>query len=154
MIQKTLIEIDGKKYMSPKAAGDLWDMTSQKVAAECKAGRVVGATKDSGGHYIIPIEARKPLDSDTIRRTLIALLAMKNRPGNHLLDETGAPELFEYLQGIGMLEGTDLNTAQLTDKGMEIATAGKPILIDWVNAGVTVIGVLGSLASIWSVIPK
>lgn len=50
----------------------------------------------------------KPLDGETIRRTLIALLAMKNKPGNDLLDETGAIDLFQYLQGIGLLEGTDL----------------------------------------------
>lgn len=154
MLQKTLIEIDGKKYMSPKAAGDLWDMSPQKVAAECKAGRIVGATKDSGGHFIIPIEARKPLDAETIRKVLIALLAMKNKPGTNLLDENGATELHEYLRDIGLVEGQNLRMAVLTNKGMELATTGKLVEVDWPNAAVNVISIIGSLASIWGIILK
>lgn len=154
MLQKTLIEIDGKMYMSPKAAGDLWDLSPQKVTAECKAGRIVGATKDSGNHYIIPIDSRKPLDNETIRKILIALLAIKNKPGNDLFDEKGADDLFGYLRDIGLLEGHDLKTATLTIKGMELATAGNPVEVDWINAGVTIISIIGSLASIWGVIPK
>ena len=34
--------------MSPKAAGDKWNMSPQKVTAACKDARVVGVTKDSG----------------------------------------------------------------------------------------------------------
>ncbi len=152
MNRKVLVEIDGKKYMSPKAAGDLWDMSTQKVTAECKAGRVAGATTDTGGHYIIPIDAKKPLDSETIRKILISLLAMKNRPGSEFIDEEGAFELHDYLCDIGLIEGDDLKTAILTNKGMELATSGKPIEVDWVNASLTVFNILGTIMSIWGAV--
>ena len=154
MMQKSLIEINGIKYMSPKAAGGLWGMSSQKVTTECKAGRIVGATKDSGGHWIIPIDSKKPLDRETIRKTLVALLAMKNRPGTSLFDESGADDLFAYLRDIGLVEGSSLTSASLTNAGMDIATSGKRVKIDWFNAGATIIGIVGSAASIWSAIPK
>lgn len=71
--------------MSTKAVADLWSLSSQRVAATCKDGRVVGACKDLNGHYIISVDTKKPLDKETIRTILISLLAMKNRPGNRLI---------------------------------------------------------------------
>lgn len=153
MKQKALVEIDGKKYMSPKAAGDLWSMSHQAVTAACNEGRVEGVARDSGNHFIIPIDAKKPIEKETIRKILISLLAMKNRPGSELLNHSGADELFSYLESIGLIEGNDLWTAALTNKGMEWATSGARIQIDWVNAGITLLSVLRSLASIWSAMP-
>ena len=112
MRQRTLTEINGITYMSPKATGDKWDMSSQKVTAACKDARVVGATKDSGNHWIIPIDSPYPLGKEQIRQVLIAILAVKNKPGIRYPE--GTEQLFGYLRDIGLLEKT--NT--LTDRGM------------------------------------
>ena len=154
MKQKSLIELNGIKYMSPKAAGDLWDMSSQKVTADCQAGRVVGAVKDSGNHFIIPVDSPKPLDRETIRRTLVALLAMKNKPGKYGSNCANESKLFDYLCGLNLLEGRNLYSAELTERGMEFATSGKPVRINWIDAGVTVLNILGSLSSIWGLLSK
>lgn len=140
--------------MSPKAAGDLWEISHQAVTSACKDGRIAGVAKDSSGHFIIPIDTWKPLDRESIRKVLVSLLAIKNRPGSQMLDQNGSNELFQYLHDIGLLEGNDLWTASLTNRAMEIATSGERIQIDWPNAAVTILGVLGSLASLWSAIPK
>jgi len=132
--------------MSPKAAGDKWNMSPQKVTAACKDGRVVGATKDSSDRYIIPIDSPHPMEKEQIRMTLIAILALKNRPESRLPD--GIEQLFSYLRDIELLEGKDT----LTDKGMDWATSGNKVDVNWVNASTTILGVLGSLASIWSVV--
>lgn len=148
MKQRALVEINGITYMSPKAAGDKWELSSQKVTAACRDGRVVGAIKDSSDRFVIPIDSPPPLEKEQIRQALIAILALKNRPGTRLTGETN--QLFGYLRAIGVLEGADT----LTDKGMGWATAGESVKVDWKNASVTILGVIGSLASIWSVIPK
>ena len=148
MRQRMLTELNGITYMSPKAAGDKWNMSPQKVTAACKDARVVGAIKDSGNRWIIPIDSPCPLEKEQIRTALIAVLAAKNWPGTRL--PGGTDLLFDYLRAIDLLEGTDT----LTDKGMQLATAGKSASIDWKNAGATILSVIGSLASIWSVIPK
>ena len=149
MKQKSLIDINGITYMSVKAAGERWNISSGKVSQACKDGRVSGAIKDSSNHYIIPMDSKKPLDKEMIRMTMIALLAIKNRPDTSLsLDNTD--DLFLYLQAIDLIEGVDLYSSTLTNKGMELATSGKVISIDWKNAATTIIGIIGSLASIWS----
>lgn len=148
MRQRTLTEINGITYMSPKAAGDWWNISPQKVTAACKDARVVGATKDSGNRWIIPIDSPHPLEKEQIRQVLIAVLAVKNRPGTRLPD--GTEQLCDYLRSINLLEGTDT----LTDRGMQLATAGETVSVDWKNAGATILSVIGSLASIWSAIPK
>lgn len=154
MRQKTLCEIGGVKYMAPKAAADLWNMNTQAITAACMDGRVAGAIKDSSNHYIIPINAKAPLQRETIRTVLISLLAMKNRPGeipNDLLNthQLDAKALFDYLRSTGYLEGNSLMNSVLTNKAMELATSGNSINVDWLNAGITILNVIGSLASIW-----
>ena len=144
MRQRVLTEINGITYMSPKAAGDKWNMSPQKVIAACKDGRVVGATKDSK-FWIIPVDSPHPLEKEQIRQILIAILAVKNRPETRLPD--GTEQLFGYLRDIGVLEGIDT----LTDRGMEMATTGKRVTLNWKDTSETILGMIGSLASIWSV---
>jgi len=147
-MQKSLVEINGIKYMSPKAAGDMWGMNCQKVTSACKDGRVVGAVKDSSNHFIIPINSLHPLEKEQIRTILIALLVTKNNTKVSL--PSGIEQLLDYLRSIGLIEGRDT----LTDKGMKLATSGKEIQIDWKNVAMNILGIISNLASIWSAIPK
>ena len=94
------------------------------------------------------IDSLCPLEKETIRQALISILAIKNRPQTNLPD--GTDRLFDYLRGIGMIEGDNI----LTDKGMVMATSGVAVKVNWLNAGLTILIVLGSLASIWGVLPK
>ena len=66
-MMRALAEINGVKYMAPKAAGDLWKISRQRVTAACKDGRVVGVCFDLKGHYMIPVNSKKPLERETIR---------------------------------------------------------------------------------------
>lgn len=131
-----------------KAAGDKWNMSTQKVTAACKDGRVVRAMKDSGNRWIIPIDSPHPLEKEQIRQILIAILAVKNRPETRL--PNGTERLFGYLRAIDLLEGTET----LTERGMQLATVGESVSIDWKNVSATILSVIGSLASIWGVIPQ
>lgn len=162
LFQLPLIEINGVRYMSPKAAAGIWvGLTWQKIVAECKAGKVLGATKDSSNKWIIPADAKRPLDNLEIRKILISLLWLKNKPGT-VVEEVQREQLLEvldYLRDTGFIEpyssenGISLIGLTLTDKGMHLATEGKKTGIDWVNAGITLVQVLGSIASIWGVVP-
>ena len=158
--QKNICEIAGKRYMSPSAAGELWDMKYQAVTNACIDGRIVGACKDSSDKWIIPVTADKPLDYEVIRQMLISTLALKNR--NMDISEnlsTDVIRVYEYLIKIGMFELMDnisSNTVKdlvLTDRGMKIATEGKKIDIDWMNASTTIIQVVASIITIWQALP-
>ena len=73
---------------------------------------------------------------------------VKNRPETRL--PNGTERLFGYLRAIDLLEGTET----LTERGMQLATVGESVSIDWKNVSATILSVIGSLASIWGVIPQ
>ncbi len=156
MVQRKLVEIDGRKYMSPSAAGDLWNMKHQAVTRACIDGRIVGATQDSSEKWIIPIEARKPLETEVIRQILICILVLKNRQES--IDRQSLEDVnkvYQYLIDVGLIEKTDEKTIDsirnlvLTDKGMKIATEGKHTNIKGINAGTTVVQLVASVITIW-----
>lgn len=158
--QKNICEIAGKRYMSPSVAGELWNMKYQAVTNACIDGRIIGAYRDSGNRWIIPIDAVKPLDLENIRQILISTLALKNR--NSDIAGSWSPDVitvYDYLIEIGMFEPTEnlsantLKNLVLTDKGMRIATEGKKMNIDLMNAGVTIVQVVASVITIWQALP-
>ena len=159
-MQRKMCEIDGKRYMSPSSAADLWNTSYQSVTKACKDGRIPKACKDSGGKWIIPVDAIAPLDSESIRKLLISTLAIKN--GNisapQSLNVDNIRLVYTYLSDIGCiehLENITLRTpceAVLTDKGFHIATEGKPLNLDWVNISTTFVQVVSSVITIWQAI--
>ena len=152
MKQKKLCEIDGIIYMSPGSAGDLLNYSVQKVTAACNGGRVENAIKDSSGKWIIPVNSRKPLELEQIRKILICLISMKNKPSNQNLDlaVNQIEALFEYLKNTGYIEEFSIVSSMfpydvvLTEKGIRTATEGSAVDIDWIN----VIGILTNIISI------
>ncbi len=154
--QRSLIKIGNMTYMSPKAAGDLWNMKYQSVTAACVDGRVIGAIKDSSDKFIIPIDAFKPLDKEEIRKLMITTLYLKNRPSFDIgfNDNEQIVKLYTYLEGIGYIEPFNSSSnkipyeAILTDKGMHLATEGGHVDIDWCNIGITVIQIAASMITI------
>ena len=158
-MQKSIVEINGITYMSPAAAADKWsNISRQKIVAECKAGKVIGACVDSSNKWIIPIDAHPPIDDESIRKVLISLLCLKNKPDIQMVDinKNQIELVVDYLRKTGYLESNnDVETSELkdlvlTDKGIHVATEGKQMNLDWVNAGATLIQVIGSIASIIS----
>lgn len=159
MSQKTLTKIGDVTYMSPKSAGDLWGMTHQKVTAECKAGKVIGAIKDSKNGWIIPINATKPLNEEEIRGLLILVLMLKNKHAEipNTINMERMKSLFQGLVGYRYIEPFDLTSGViypgdfvLTDEGMNIATSGKKVTMDWRNWTLQFYNGVGTLASIAS----
>ncbi len=155
-VQRNLIEINGIKYMTPKTAGDLWDMSRQAVVQACKNGYVVGACKDSMDKWIIPVETVRPLNKEDIRQLRGGILTLKNKqmPAVGIsLDE--AKIVYGYLSDIGLIEMLDelsidnIKDLVLTEEGMGIATDGKQIIIDWVKTGITVIQLAASVLTIY-----
>lgn len=154
--QRALIKIGNMTYMSPKLAGDLWGIKYQSVTAACVDGRVIGALRDSSGKFIIPIDAYKPLEKEDIRKLMITTLYLKNRPSTDIgyTDNEQIVKLFSYLEGIGYIEPFNINSNKipyevvLTDKGMQLATKGGHVNIDWCNIGITLIQVAASIITI------
>lgn len=152
--QKPLVEIEGKQYMSPKAAAGLWGLSTQKVVVECKKGKILGACKDSKDAWIIPIDAKKPVSDEDIRSFLVALLAIKNKPGTGVENEKTIRAVLEYLEKLDYIEpiedvnSMDLSSIVLSGKGMEVATSGKKTVINWASAGIELLQIAGSIASI------
>ena len=158
MKQRTIFDIDGKTYMSPKGAADKWNNISrQKIVAECVAGKVVGAQRDSTGKWIIPINAHQPIDDEKIRQILISLLCLKNNPNLETTDEKKSQieVVVEYLKKTGFLEdddSTNLRKLVLTEKGIHLATEGNKLQVNWINAGFTLVQVVASIMTIWTTI--
>lgn len=154
--QKKLCEINGKKYMSPGGAKDLWGISTQKITAACLAGRVEGACTDSSGKWIIPIDSRKPLEAEVIRRIMISLLALKNKHDGLAgiqMDQIDA--VFDYLWKIECIESFDTESESfpydvtLTDKGMKIATEGPVSGVNWLDLSGTIINCISIAITLW-----
>ncbi len=153
---KKMFEINGVKYVTPNVFADYCECSRQKIVSACCDGRVVGAQRDSSGHWIIPIEASKPLEIERIRELLILTLALKNRPSTILgEDENANPsKIYRYLEATGYIEHFDCSgerapyEAVLTDKGMALATNGPIVDLNFVNLAVTAIQVFASILTI------
>lgn len=40
-----------------------WNISARRVSRLCQDGRIVGATKTSGGFWLVPASAEKPVDA-------------------------------------------------------------------------------------------
>ena len=66
-MKKKMCEINGIRYTIPKVFAECCGWTTQKVRAACKDGRIIGAYKDISNNWMIPCDAVKPLELETIR---------------------------------------------------------------------------------------
>lgn len=158
-MQRKMCEINGIRYMSPSVAGDLWGMSYQAVNQACKEKRIVGATKDSSGKWIIPVDTQKPLDKDIIRSFLLSVLAVKNRPKlAPTVDENNLNSICIYLSALGYIDPIDesnytVTDITLTDEGFTVSTEGRPLKLNWLLAGTTFVQVVASIITIWQTLP-
>ena len=76
----SIIELNGKQYMSAKTAAGIWNLKPSTVSDYCIKGKVCQAIKYLEARWYIPIDAVKPLSNDEIRRFLILTLQLKNNP--------------------------------------------------------------------------
>ena len=142
MKQRTIFDIDGKTYMSPKGAADKWNNISRR---------------DSTAKWIIPINAQQPIDDEKIRQILISLLCLKNNPNLETTDDkmSQIEVVVEYLKKTGFLkddDSTNLRDLVLTEKGIHLATEGRKLQVNWINAGITLVQVVASIMTIWTTI--
>ena len=156
MIRKKMCELNGKRYVIPSVFGNAIGWSGQKVTAACKEGRIVGACQDTSGRWIIPVDTMKPLETEQIRSLMVTTVYLKNRP-NHTLDYSdheSTVSVYTYLQQTGYIEPFDAESERipfevvLTEKGIKLATEGKPLNLNWLNIGTTVIQVAASLITI------
>lgn len=160
LLQRKLCEINGVKYMSPSAAADLWNISTQKITAACKDGRIEGAILDSSDKWIIPVNARKPLEKAEIKTLLVGTLCLKNKPNTlpHEMTSLNIDIIYDYLYHTGYIEQFDRNSDRipfdviLTDRGMKLATEGSTPSVNWVNAGLTIISIASDIITIWTAV--
>lgn len=154
--RKKMCEIDGKRYVTPSVFGNAIGWNRQKVTVACKEGRIVGACQDTSGSWIIPVDTVKPLETEQIRSLMVTTVYLKNWP-NHALDysdQESTVSVYTYLQQTGYIEPFDVESQRipfevvLTEKGIKLATEGKPLNLNWVNIGTTVIQVAASIITI------
>ena len=156
---KKLFTINGVQYMTPSLAGDKWDMSYQAVTNACKEHRIAGACKDSGDRWIIPFDAEKPLKYEEIRKLLVSILVLKNKPNdNNKTVSSEWEKVYKYLASIGLVEVLEqtipdrIEDIVLTDVAMRIATEGQRVSINWVDASTTFVQVVASVITIWQTI--
>lgn len=154
--QRSVFEINGNTYYSPKAAADNWKMTHQAVTSACKEGRIVGAFQDSTNRWCIPNIAMKPLDKETIRKIMLITLALKNSPNITIsgLENYDISKLYSYLRDTNYIKPFDDNSkripyeAILTEKGMNLVIENKKIDVDWANVAVLLVQCIPSFLEI------
>ena len=158
MSRKSMIEIYGKRYVSPGVFGKPFGWSNQKVTAACKDGRIVGAIIDSG-KWFVPVDALRPLDLEEIRMLLIAILWKKNKTDNSFeeVDQASIVGILTYLEKTQYIEPFDkqsemfLSNVVLTEKGFKLATAGKAVPPNWLERCTTLIQTIASVITIASV---
>lgn len=156
MKKPMMCEIDGKRYVTPGIFGSTLGWNRQKVTAACIDGRIIGACKDTSGSWIIPVNTVKPLEIDQIRSLMVTTVYLKNNP-NHVLDYQDHDKtvaVYSYLQQTGFIEPFDDNSDRIpyevvmTEKGIKLATEGKPLDLNWLHVGTTVIQVIASIITV------
>lgn len=133
-----VIEIDGRRYMSSRAAAGLWELSQKYVAELCRQGRLPGAFKDTARRWVIPADSPRPLTDAELKKLLVLTLRLKNDP-DHIIDYAAlgvAPEslgaLYRYLFELGYIKKPRAGTAParlpydavLTENGLALATSG------------------------------
>lgn len=131
---RNLFMIDGKMYMSTKAAGDLWGLSPGTVARYCKS-KKIKAFKDTSGRWCIPIDTFKPLSDNEISQLLILTLQLKNDPELKIdysvlpIERSDLRKVYDYLAELEFIEKFDIENdedipykAVLTQKGFKMAT--------------------------------
>ena len=154
--QRTVFTIEGKTYYSPKGAGDNWLMKHQAVTAACIDGRIIGAFQDSKKGWCIPDNAMKPLPKEVIRKIMIIILSLKNRPNLVItdLEDYDTLKLFQYLRDIGCIRPFDESSdriayeAVLTNKGIEYVIGDKESKIDLANVAALFVQCLPKLLEV------
>lgn len=58
-------------YLTVKEAGDKWGVSGRMVTIYCNQGKIDGAIK-KGNLWLVPINAKKPLDGRTTEGKLVA----------------------------------------------------------------------------------
>ena len=158
--QRSVFELNGITYYSPKAAADNWKMSHQAVTSACKDGRIVGAIQDSTKKWCIPDSAMKPLDSQIIRNTLIITLSLKNTPNISIseLETYDVPKIYKYLKDTGYIKDFNESSnripyeAILSDKGMSLAFNKKKEGVEWTSIAALFVQCIPSLIEIGAVL--
>ena len=76
----SIIEINGKKYMSTKMAAKLWGLKPRTVAEYCRNNKIYDKFKNGSLGWYISTDEIKPLSKTEIRRLLTITLQLKNNP--------------------------------------------------------------------------
>ena len=155
-MKKKMCEIDGKRYVLPSVFGNAIGWNKQKVTAACADGRIIGASHDTSGSWIIPVDAVKPLEIEQIRLIMITTVYLKNKP-THVIDYSDHDSilaLYKYLEDTEYIEPFDTNSDRIpyevvmTEKGLKLATEGRPVCLNWLKIGTDVIQLAASIITI------
>ena len=154
--KKNATVIGGITYYAPKTAGDIWDMPHQAVTTACEEGRIIGATTDLSGNWIVPSTAIKPLEKEQIKSILICILSIKNKPDTvpANLEEHNTLNVYRYLRDCNYIEAFDekseriLYDVVITNKGMELLFQTPTIKINWLSIAETTVKCLELIVNI------
>lgn len=134
MKAQPIIEVHGKKYMSTKAASELWDMSQKTIASYCREKIIRNAFKTEKNHWYIWIDEIKPLTNDVIHKVLVFSLELKNNSDREinwqgLADPSVLEPVYKQLVHHGYINDFQIADMKripyeitLTQKGMEMAT--------------------------------
>lgn len=161
-----IISIDGKKYMSAKAAADLWGLSPRTVSNYCKNNRIINKIKPNGYWYIW-IDEIKPLSIREVRQLLVLSLQLKNNPSFEIdwslfnFDYSAIETIYRNLADQGYIKEFHIEDKKripyevvLTSKGFNIATnMSKEKSTDfssnlkqWLSVVLNVAGLIGQVA--------
>ena len=134
----SILEIDGQRYMSSKAAADLWHVSPKTIAKYCREDKIVNKFKSGSLGWYIRIDEIKPLTTEQVRRLLVLTLQLKNDPSLNIdwstldVDVSILDNIYQRLHSQGYIQPFVIGQKQripyevvLTSKGMELATSFK-----------------------------
>ena len=134
----SIIEYNGRKYMSAKTAADVWNLKPSTISEYCAKGKICQAIKYFEARWYIPIDAVKPLSNDEIRSFLVLTLQLKNNPALEInwsvlsIDSQSIDAIYRYLVFRELIEHFNISDVKripyevvLTQKGLEFATSYK-----------------------------
>ena len=162
-MKKDSFELEGNRYVTTKVMSGFWDVTQKTVADYCRDGMVIGAFKDSSNRYIIPANAKKPLNKNVIERVLWLIITLKNKPSYPIdyssleVNPTDMTWVFRYLCALSLIHPiaetcpTDQlpYAAKLTDKGLALIQKSSTSFHDQKGANTaTLVQLLPALAKI------
>ena len=132
-MNKDGFEFNGKRYVTSKVMAEIWDMKARNVAEYCRDHMVMGAFKDSSKRWVIPVDAKKPLNKSVIEKVLWLVLQLKNNPSYQIdysvldVKSDDIAGTFDYLAALSLIEPFEKCEAAeipykalLTQAGMEV----------------------------------